>query len=331
MKKIFVTGGCGYIGARLVPILLSKGYCVKVYDLLIYGKNLKKHKNLSIVKGDIRNSILLKKVSKGYEIFLHLACISNDPSSDLNPKLTKSINLDCFSTIVDIAKNNNFRRFVFASSSSVYGLSKSKNIRENHRLKPLTLYSEYKVVCEKILLSKTDDNFIGVIFRPATVCGYSRRLRLDLTVNILTNFAYNKNLINVFGGKQLRPNLHILDYCDVVNILIKEKDSIIKNQIFNVGYQNLSVNSIANVVSNTTSTFKNMKRKLSIIKTPSNDNRSYHINSDKIYRVLKYKPKRKIEDAILELLRKFKNKKIPKSFDDINYFNVKKMKLIKLK
>lgn len=331
MKKIFITGGAGYIGARLTPILLKKGYVVKVYDLMIYGNPFKKHKNLSIVKGDIRNSKLLKRSSKGFDIFVHLACISNDPSSDLNPNLTRSINFKCFEKIVDISKENKFKRFIFASSSSVYGLSKSKNVKENHKLKPLTLYSKYKVNCEKILLKKTNKNFYGVIFRPATVCGYSERLRLDLTVNILTNFAFNKNMINVFGGKQLRPNLHILDYCEVVELLINSPNQIIKNQIFNVGYQNLSVEKIANTVKKITLKFLNKKIKIPIIKTKTNDNRSYHINSDKIYNVLNYKPKRNIELAIIELLKKFKQKKIINSFTNINYFNVKKMKKIKLK
>lgn len=330
MKKIFITGGAGYIGARLVPFLIKKGYIVTVYDLLIYGKNLRKNKNLKVIKGDIRDISFLKKKSVKHDVFIHLACISNDPSSDLNPNLTKSINFNCFDKIVETAKQNNFKRFIFASSSSVYGLSKAKNVKENHALRPLTLYSKYKVNCEKILLKHTNKKFFGVIFRPATVCGFSERLRLDLTVNILTNFAFNKKSINVFGGKQLRPNLHIQDYCDVVELLIKSPDKKIKNQIFNVGYQNLSVEKIAKIVKKTTLKNSNIKN-ISIVKTSTNDNRSYHINSDKIFKILGFKPKRTIEGAIKELIKSFKNKKIKNSFKNINYFNVKKMKLIKLK
>ena len=330
MKKIFITGGAGYIGARLVPFLIKKGYIVTVYDLLIYGKNLRKNKNLKVIKGDIRDISFLKKKSVKHDVFIHLACISNDPSSDLNPNLTKSINFNCFDKIVETAKQNNFKRFIFASSSSVYGLSKAKNVKENHALRPLTLYSKYKVNCEKILLKHTNKKFFGVIFRPATVCGFSERLRLDLTVNILTNFAFNKKSINVFGGKQLRPNLHIQDYCDVVELLIKSPDKKIKNQIFNVGYQNLSVEKIAKIVKKTTLKNSNIKN-ISIVKTSTNDNRSYHINSDKIFKILGFKPKRTIEGAIKELINSFKNKKIKNSFKNINYFNVKKMKLIKLK
>jgi len=330
LKKIFITGGAGYIGARLVPFLIKKGYIVTVYDLLIYGKNLRKNKNLKVIKGDIRDISFLKKKSVKHDVFIHLACISNDPSSDLNPNLTKSINFNCFDKIVETAKQNNFKRFIFASSSSVYGLSKAKNVKENHALRPLTLYSKYKVNCEKILLKHTNKKFFGVIFRPATVCGFSERLRLDLTVNILTNFAFNKKSINVFGGKQLRPNLHIQDYCDVVELLIKSPDKKIKNQIFNVGYQNLSVEKIAKIVKKTTLKNSNIKN-ISIVKTSTNDNRSYHINSDKIFKILGFKPKRTIEGAIKELIKSFKNKKIKNSFKNINYFNVKKMKLIKLK
>ena len=242
MKKIFITGGGGYVGTRLVPILLKKNFYVTVFDTFWFGNFLKKNKNLKIVKGDIRNKKKLELSCKNHDIFLHLACISNDTSFELNNKLSKSINFDCFEPMVKIAKNKT-SRFIYASTSSVYGLSK-RNVTENHKLIPLTLYNKYKGMCEPKLFKHTDENFVGVIFRPATVCGYSDRLRLDLSVNILTNFGYNKKIINVFGD-QLRPNLHILDYCDAVLKLIKAPNYKIENQIFNVGHQNMTIMNIA--------------------------------------------------------------------------------------
>ena len=173
MKKIFVTGGAGYVGSRLVPILLKKKFKVTVYDTLFFGKNLKKNKNLKIIKGDIRNIKKLTFACKNHDYFLHLACISNDTSYELNKKLSKSVNFDCFEPIVLAAKKNSIKRFIYASSSSVYGVSK-RNVTEDHALLPLTLYNRYKGLCEPLLFKHTDNNFEGVIFRPATVCGFSQ-------------------------------------------------------------------------------------------------------------------------------------------------------------
>jgi len=329
MKKIFITGGAGYIGARLVPYLLKKKFKITVYDTLYFGNKLPKNKDLKIVKGDIRD---IKKVSrhcKNHDVFLHLACISNDTSFELNEKLSKSINYDAFEPMVIASKKLNIKRFIYASSSSVYGISKKKNVRENHKLLPLTLYNKYKGMCEPQLFKHTNDEFEGVIFRPATVCGYSPRMRLDLSVNILTNFAYNKRFIKVFGGKQLRPNLHILDYCDAVLKLINSPKKNIQNQIFNIGHQNMSINKIASLVKKTVE--KKMGQKIKIIRTKSNDLRSYHINSDKIYKLLGFKPKRNIEQAVVEVYNALKSKKIINSFSNLNYFNVEKLKKLKIK
>ena len=270
-----------------------------------------------------------KKACKNHEIFIHLACISNDSSFELNENLSTSINLNAFEPMVKAAKSSKIKRFIYASTSSVYGLSNKKNVRENHPLVPLTLYNKYKGMCEPLLLKHTDKKFTGVIFRPATVCGYSDKMRLDLSVNILTNFAFNKNFIKVFGGKQLRPNLHILDYCDVIQKLITAPRKKIKNQIFNVGNQNMSINKIANMVKKLVE--KKYNKKIKIIKEKSKDIRSYHINSDKIKKILNFKPKRKIEHAILEMCKAYELGKIPNSFSDVNYFNVKKLKLLKVK
>jgi nucleoside-diphosphate-sugar epimerase len=329
MKKIFITGGAGYIGARLVPYLLKKKFKITVYDTLYFGNKLPKNKDLKIVKGDIRDIKKVSKHCKNHDVFLHLACISNDTSFELNEKLSKSINYDAFEPMVIASKKLNIKRFIYASSSSVYGISKKKNVRENHKLLPLTLYNKYKGMCEPQLFKHTNDEFEGVIFRPATVCGYSPRMRLDLSVNILTNFAYNKRFIKVFGGKQLRPNLHILDYCDAVLKLINSPAKNIQNQIFNIGHQNMSINKIASLVKKTVE--KKMGQKIKIIRTKSNDLRSYHINSDKIYKLLGFKPKRNIEQAVVEVYNALKSKKIINSFSNLNYFNVEKLKKLKIK
>lgn len=330
MKKIFITGGAGYCGSRLVPFLLKKKYIVTVYDIMFFGKKfLPKHKNLKIIKGDIRDTRKLEKSCLGHEVFINLACISNDASFELDKKLSKSINLDAFEPMVKIARKNGIKRFIYASSSSVYGLSKKKDIKENHPLVPLTLYNKYKGMCEPKLIRNTDENFTGVIFRPATVCGYAPRLRLDLSVNILTSHAYFNNKILVFGGNQLRPNLHVQDYCNVVLKLIKADKSLIQNQIFNVGYQNMSILEIAKNVKNIVE--KKLKKNITLEIVKSNDLRSYHINSDKIKKILNFTPKYSIDYAIKELCNEFKKNNLKNVFNKNIFYNVKTLKKINAK
>ena len=181
MTKIFITGGAGYVGAVLVPHLLEKGYAVTVLDLMIYGENaLLKHPNLNAIKGDIRDQVLLKKLIPGQDAVVHLACISNDPSFELNPRLGKSINLDAFRPLVEISENSGIQRFIYASSSSVYGIKEEPNVHEEMALEPLTDYSRFKADCEKILAEYQSNDFTTVTIRPATVCGYSPRQRLDV-------------------------------------------------------------------------------------------------------------------------------------------------------
>ena len=326
-ESIFITGGAGYCGSRLVPFLLSKGMKVTVFDLFFFGNYLPKdNKNLFLIKGDIRDIKKIREESKNHDIFLNLACISNDASFELDEKLSTSINLDAFEPMVIAAKKNGIKKFIYASSSSVYGVSKKKNVTEDHELVPLTLYNKYKGMCEPYLLNNTDNNFIGTIFRPATVCGYAPRMRLDLSVNILTTHAIVNNKILVFGGNQLRPNLHVQDYCDAVFELIEAEDEKIKNQIFNIGYENLSIIDIAKLVKKIVQLEFN--KKILIEVQESNDNRSYHINSDKIFNVLGFKPKRNLEFAIKELCQKFKENKIINPFSDDGFYNVKTLKKI---
>lgn len=319
-KKIIITGGGGYVGSRLVPILLKKNYHVTVYDKFYFGNKLEKHKNLKIVIADIRNTKKIYNSSRGNQIFLHLACISNDASFQLKPELSKSINYECFEPMVVAAKLAGIKKFIYASTSSVYGISKKKNVTEEHKLVPITLYNKYKAECEPLLFKHSSKEFCTTIFRPATVCGYSPRQRLDLSVNILTNYAYNKNHIKVFGGNQLRPNLHILDYCRVVLKLINSPNNKIQKKIYNVGHQNMSINSIANHVKENVE--KKKKKLIKIYKIKSNDKRSYHINSDKIFKELGFKPLYNISSAIEELCEAFENKKIQNPFKKKEYYNV---------
>lgn len=329
MKKVLVVGGGGYCGSVLVPQLLAEGWEVTVYDILVwYGdEHLPKgHPKLKILQGDVRDTARVAEACKGQDALLHLACISNDASFELDENLSTSVNLESFEPLVVAAKKAGVRRFVFASSSSVYGVSDSPNVTEDHPLVPLTLYNKYKGMCEPLLLRHTDANFVGVIFRPATVCGYAPRQRLDLSVNILTNHAVNKGKIMVFGGAQLRPNLHVQDYADLCKLLLTAPEEKIANQVFNCGMQNLSILEIAKIVKRVVEREFPEKGDIPIEITSSNDNRSYHINSDKIRNVLGFVPKYTIEDAVLGLCEAFRQGKLSNSFDDDRYFNVRTMK-----
>jgi nucleoside-diphosphate-sugar epimerase len=325
MKKIFITGGAGYVGSVLVPKLLDIGYEVTVLDLMIYGEEvLPKHKNLNAVKGDIRDIELLEKIIPGHDAVIHLACISNDPSFELNPDLGKSINLDPFEPMVQIAKEGGVKRFIYASSSSVYGIKDEPNVTEDMELQPLTDYSKFKAECEKILKKYESDDFTAMTIRPATVCGYSPRLRLDLTVNILTNFAVNKGFIKVFGGEQKRPNIHIQDMTDLYCLLLELPAEKIQGKIFNAGYENFNVNEIAQMVKNV------VGDDVDITIEPTNDNRSYHISSALIKKEIGFEPKHSIEDAVKDLKDAFEKGLIKDSFNNEKYFNVKLMQNINL-
>lgn len=327
-SNVFVSGGAGYVGSLLVPRLLQRGYKVTSYDISYYGDDFlpKKISNLRIVQGDIRNQSALAEAVRGHDAFVNLACISNDASFELDERLSTSVNLDAFEPMVLAAKKAGVRRFIFASSSSVYGVSDQPNVTEEHPLVPLTLYNKYKGMCEPLLFRHTDASFVGVVFRPATVCGYAPRQRFDLSVNILANHAINNGKITVFGGEQMRPNLHILDYCDAVQVLLDAPDEKIANETFNVGYQNMSIMDIALLVKRVVQEEFPDKGDIGIVTTPSDDKRSYHINSDKIRRVLGYAPKRTIEEAVRDLCRAFKDGRLPNSMADDIYYNVRRMK-----
>ena len=330
-ERVFVTGGAGYCGSRLVPQLLRSGYKVTVYDIMFFGDDFlpKDNPNLTIVAGDIRDTRKLASAMAGHDAVVSLACISNDASFELDEKISTSVNLDAFEPMVIAAKAAGARRFLYASSSSVYGVSDEPDVTEDHPLVPLTLYNKYKGMCEPLLNRHIDDDFVGVTFRPATVCGYAPRQRFDLSVNILTNHAVNKNRITVFGGSQLRPNLHVQDYVDAVEMFLEAPAEKIQGEVFNVGYQNLSLMKIAELVKKVVLKEFPERGDIEIVTTPSDDIRSYHINSSKVTRVLGFQPRHTIEDAVSELCAAFREGKLPNSFEDDVYFNVKRLQRLK--
>ncbi len=328
-KKVLVTGGAGYVGSVLVPRLLSKGYAVRVLDLYIYGghtlDSVKGNPRLEQLKGDIRDRKVLEKALSGCDAVIHLACISNDPSFELDPALGKSINYDAFLGLVDISKDKGVRRFVYASSSSVYGVKDDPNVTEDMSLLPLTDYSKYKAMCEEVLAKKRAPGFVTLMLRPATVHGYSPRLRLDLTVNILTNHAVNKNLITVLGGSQMRANIHIEDMVDVYTKSLEWPDEAIDGKVFNVGCDNRRVADIAEAVRSV------VGEQVKITTAPTNDLRSYRVCSDKIMRELGYEARRSIEYGVKGLVEAFKTGKIPDALTDSRYYNLQRMQELKLR
>jgi nucleoside-diphosphate-sugar epimerase len=327
-KRVLVTGGAGYVGSNLVPKLLAAGYEVAVLDLYLYGDvfaDKKSDPRLTEVKGDLRNAADVERAVAGCDAVIHLACISNDPSFDLDPTLGRSINFDCFRPLVKASKDAGVRRFVYASSSSVYGIKTDMDVTEELALEPLTDYSKFKAMCEEVLEQEREPGFVCVTLRPATVCGYAPRLRLDLTVNILTNHAINNGRITVFGGDQLRPNIHVEDMTDLYLQLLETPDEVIDGKIWNAGYHNLKVSTIAEMVK------AEVGPKVDIVVTPTDDHRSYHVSSEKIRRELGFSAQRSVKDAIVDLRAAFSAGKVPNSMTDDRYYNIKRMQSLKLR
>jgi len=305
--KILVTGACGYKGHVLIPKLLSRGYEIVAFDLQWFGNFLEPHQNLKVVKGDVRNieSIPLTNL----DCIIHLSSIANDPCGDLNPKLTWEVSALATMQLADKAKRVGIKRFIYASSGSVYGLKEEPQVIEELELKPISEYNKTKMVGERVLLSYQDDMAVQIV-RPATVCGYSPRMRLDVSVNLLTMQALSKGKITVFGGDQVRPNIHIDDITDVYLHLIDHPEV---TGVYNAGFENISIMDIAKLVT------KYIPVEIAV--TESNDPRSYRINSDKLL-ATGYKPKKTVDDAIREIIEKYKSYTLK---DEDHFYNLRWM------
>ena len=290
LMKILVTGGCGYKGHVLIPKLLQEGHQVIAFDIQWFGNFLKPHSNLEVVKGDVRN---IEEVPvNGVDCIIHLASIANDPCGDLNPKLTWEVSALATMQLADKARRAGVKRFIYASSGSVYGVKEEADVTEDLELNPISEYNKTKMVAERVLMSFQDDMVVQIV-RPATVCGFSPRMRLDVSVNLLTMHALSKGEITVFGGDQVRPNIHIDDITDLYIHLINHPEY---SGIYNAGFENISILNIAEMVT------KHVPVKIKI--TQSNDPRSYRINSDKIL-ATGFKPKKGVQDAIHEIIEKY--------------------------
>jgi nucleoside-diphosphate-sugar epimerase len=311
--KILVTGGAGYKGSVLVPALLDNGYNVTVYDLFWFGDYLPKNDNLKVINDDTRN--IRSHNLKGYDIVIHLAAVANDPCTDLDQTLSWEISCQATWDLIESCIKYKIPRIIYASSASVYGVQESEEVTEATELIPLTAYNKAKICAERILMSYADKINLQIL-RPATVCGLSPRMRLDVVVNLLTIQAIKNNKLTVLGGDQLRPNIHIKDLVNIYIYMIENPDL---TGVYNAGFENNSVLEIAESI-------KNIIPSEIIIKN-SEDNRSYKINSDKLL-ATGFKPSYKFSDAINEINDAFKKKLL---FDEERWYNVRWMQHVVLK
>ncbi|MFC1522194.1 NAD-dependent epimerase/dehydratase family protein [Elusimicrobiota bacterium] len=319
-KIIVITGGGGYIGSTLSPKLLNKGYKVRVLDILFYGDSgvrpLYDHPDFELFKGDIRDKSLVKAALRGAHGVVHLAAISNDPSSELNHQWTKEVNYDAIEQLVDLSVKAGVKRMVNASSSSVYGIKEESSVTEDLVLEPMTLYSRLKVDSEKLFSQVSSEKCPTVSVRSATVCGYSPRMRLDVIINILVSSAVNKKVITVFGGSQKRPNVHVEDNTDFYANLLEADAGVISGKAYNVSGENHTVMDLAKIVQ------KELGGDIPIEVKSTNDLRSYHISAQKAQKELGFTPKHSIREAIIGLRDAFKENKIP-NVADACYYNIK--------
>ncbi len=324
MATVLVTGGAGYIGSVLVPKLLLQGHRVVVLDALWFGDRgllaVADSPDLSLVPGDLRDAELVERLLRKHapEVVINLAAVSNDPCSDIDAELTRSINLEATSKLMHGAKQAGVRRFLNASSASVYGIKKESEVTEDLSLEPLTLYARYKADTERVLSALIDDEFCGFSVRAATVCGFSPRLRLDLTINILTYHAVTKGRIRVFGGEQYRPNIHIQDLTDLYTRLVDIDSTVINGKALNVSAGNSSVLELAHMVRDQVSA------DITIEIVPTEDNRSYRLSTSRASSEIGFAATRDLSDAVKELKASFENGTIADP-DDFHYRNVEVM------
>jgi nucleoside-diphosphate-sugar epimerase len=322
LTRVAITGGAGYVGSALVPHLVGRGYEVKVIDLFLYGEKALDGVPCSKVRGDIRDEALLRREFRGMDAVIHLACVSNDPSFELDPALGKAVNYDAFPGILRACRDNGVSRFIYASSSSVYGVREEPEVREDAPCAPLTDYSKYKLLCED-LLKESADGADWVIARPSTVCGTAPRMRFDVVVNLLTIHALVRQAITVFGGTQLRPNIPIEDMAEAYRVLLEAPREKIHRRIFNVGGQNCSVARLAEIVKNTVG-----DPRVTIAAQPSDDLRSYHVNSDLIRKTLGFAPRRTIEEAVRSIVQAYREGRFEDPLTNPLYHNVRLMRSI---
>jgi len=327
--NVLVTGGAGYVGSVLVPRLLQAGHAVTVLDLYMYGNDalaaVRNHARLREIKGDIRNDDTVAAALKGCDAVLHLACISNDPSYDLDPALGKSINYDAFRPLVRAAKFAGVKRFIYASSSSVYGVKNEPEVHEDLPLVPLTDYSKFKALCERELLEERAPGFVVCAVRPSTVCGYAPRQRMDVVVNIFTNQAFHAGKIKVLGGTQKRPNIHIEDMARVYLHLLAQPDAAIDGKIWNAGDENHPILDLAGLVR------AEVGNHVAVEVVPTNDPRSYHVSGKRIRKDIGFELKYTIAQAIEDLVGALKAGKLVDPLNNPLYFNIKRMQDLKLK
>ena len=291
--KILVTGACGYKGTVLVPKLLEHGYDVVALDTQWFGNFLPEHPNLTVLKQDVRDTHGINL--DGIDGIIHLASIANDPCGDLNPKLTWEVSALATMQLADKARRAGIKHFIYASSGSVYGVKDEEQVTEDLSLEPISEYNKTKMVSERVLLSYSDDMTVQIV-RPATVCGLSKRMRLDVSVNMLTMQALTNGLITVFGGKQTRPNIHIDDITDLYVFLLQNPHV---TGVYNAGFENISILDIANMATEQVSQLEG--KQAEIVVTPSNDPRSYRINSDKLL-ATGFRPNKSVAIAISEII-----------------------------
>lgn len=328
-KTVLITGGAGYVGSALAPALLEAGYKVIVYDLYLFGEPFKdlKSDRLIEIKGDIRDREKLLEAGKGADYLIHLACISNDPSFELNPQLGKSINYDAFENVIDTVKENGIKRLVFASSASVYG-TQDGDVTEDIEGVPLTDYAKYKFLCEKRLKESGLSNHVSV--RPGTVNGYAPRVRLDLIINNFTIRALINKKISFFGGWQLRPSINVNDMVRVYKLMLESPDALVHGKAFNAGFENATVEDMAKMVIKVLKE-KNIESNVELEKLDVPDKRSYHLNSEKIKKELGFQPQWGIQDGILSIAEAFKKGLISDGLDNPIYHNTKMMLQVGLK